>query len=314
MSERRAGVEFRIQGRTLSGRVMVYGDLSLDHGERFLPGAFGVEPRAALNIQHDRSLVVLQADEYVLEDTARALSIRAELPPTSAALALVRRGALRGLSVEFIARRESVDRAGFRVIEAAELMGIGLVDQPSYPSSVAEVRRRPARPIEHRGPRIGMVRGTVPTGRKLDCQCAPGNCDSAVFEVEAFADTPARPRDVLVVVGEYSAAIASRDRGGVRLSVADDGALDYEVDVPSTTRGRELLETFAAVPVFGRPVIDTDASDYVIEDRTAVYTRVELRALTIGPTDAAVGWAALELGTEDGAVRAAIRSPRWVWL
>ena len=27
---------------------------------------------------------------------------------------------------------------------------------------MAEVRRRPARPIEHRGPRIGMVRGTVP--------------------------------------------------------------------------------------------------------------------------------------------------------
>ena len=91
-SERRAGVEFRIQGRTLSGVVMRYGDLSPDHGERFQSGAFGVEPRAALNIQHDRSLVVLEAGDFVLSDSPRSLEIRAELPAESAALTLVKTG------------------------------------------------------------------------------------------------------------------------------------------------------------------------------------------------------------------------------
>ena len=179
---------------------------------------------------------------------------------------------------------------------------------------MAEIRRRLARPIEHRGPRLGMLRGNVPTRLKLDCACAPRDCDAAYFEVGSFEDVPGRERDILGIAGEYSAAIASRDRGGLRLRVGDDGALAFEVDVPATARGRELLETFAAVPVFGRPVIDADASDVTIEDRTAVYTRAEVRAITVGPTDAALGWAALELAADDEAARAAPRAPRWIWL
>ena len=53
--EVRAGLEFRVAGRTLSGRVMTFGDISPEHRERFLPGAFGPAPSAPLNIQHDRS-------------------------------------------------------------------------------------------------------------------------------------------------------------------------------------------------------------------------------------------------------------------
>ena len=312
-NERRAGASFRVSGRTLAGVVMAYGDLSPDYGERFLPGAFGPEPRAPLNVQHDPKMIILGAGEYDLTDSARALSIRAELPAGSAALALVKRRALRGFSVEFIARRESRDRAGFRVIEAAELQGIGLVDEPSYPSSTAEVRRRLARPTEHRGPRLATLRGSVPTGRKTDCQCAPGDCDSAYFEDEAFVEVPGRERDILAVAGEYSQALASRDRGGLRLRVADGGALDYEIDIPDNTRGRALLETLDSVPVYGRPVIDVDASDVTIEDRTARYRRAEVRALTIGPTDAAAGWVALELADGDEDARAA-PPRRWIWL
>ena len=71
-SERRAsGVELRVVGNVLTGVVMRYGSLSLDHGERFQSFAFGVEPRAALNIQHDRSLTVLEAGDFVLSDSPR---------------------------------------------------------------------------------------------------------------------------------------------------------------------------------------------------------------------------------------------------
>ena len=78
--EVRAGAEFRVAGRTLTGRVMTYGDISPEHRERFLPGAFGPAPSAPLNIQHDRNMVVLGAGDYALTDTDRALEIRAELP------------------------------------------------------------------------------------------------------------------------------------------------------------------------------------------------------------------------------------------
>ena len=318
-SERRHGVEFRVSGRTLSGRVMTYGDISPGHRERFLPGAFGPAPRAPLNIQHDSSLVVLEAGDFVLADSTLALSIRAELQPGSAALSLVKRGALNGYSVEFVSRQESRDHSGVRVIEKAELTGVGLVDQPSYPDSKAEVRRRLERSFqiaEHRGTRLATLRGSVPTGRKTDCQCAPGDCDAAFFEDGSLDNVPSRARDILAVVGEYSAAIASRDRGGLRLRVADGGALDYEVDIPDNARGRALMDTLDSVPVYGRPVIDSDASDYVIKDRVATYRKAEVRALTIGPTDAALGWTALELAdNEDGedTTRAA-RARRWIWL
>ena len=55
-------------------------------------------------------------------------------------LALVRAGIIRGLSVEFIADRERLD-AGVRVIEGAQLRGIAVVDQGTYPASVVSAMR-----------------------------------------------------------------------------------------------------------------------------------------------------------------------------
>lgn len=293
-SERRNGGEFRVAGRTLSGTVLRYGDISPGHGERFLPGAFGAAPRANLNLQHDPKTTILEAGEFILADSEQALEIRAELPPESAALSLVRRGALNGFSIEFHARRES-RMAGLRVIERAELTGVALVDQPSYPASKAEVRRRS---VEHRVS-LGRLRGRVPVNRRTDCACAPGSCKSAYFKSTAFRQVPKRQRDILAVIGDYGAAIASRDRGGLRLRLDDDGALDYTIDLPDSNRGRALMDTFETVPVYGRPVINVDASDVVMADGVAIYGRVEVRAITIGATDASVGWAALELVTVD---------------
>ena len=126
-------------GRTLSGRALVYGDVSPDFRERFVPGAFGALAPVALNLQHDRKLVLVEADGLALTDSERALEVRATLPADSAAVLLVKRGALTGFSVEFHAleeRRES----GIRVIERAELTGLALVDRGAYPQSKAEIR------------------------------------------------------------------------------------------------------------------------------------------------------------------------------
>ena len=126
-------------GRTLSGRALVYGDVSPDFRERFMPGAFGSIEPVALNLQHDRNLVLVNADGLALYDSERALEVRASLPPDSAAVQLVRRGALRGFSIEFVSRAERRE-AGVRVIERAELTGLALVDKPAFISSTVELR------------------------------------------------------------------------------------------------------------------------------------------------------------------------------
>ena len=137
--EIRAGLEFRVSGRTLSGTILRYGDIAPGHRERFMPGSLAPIPDVPLNIQHDRALVVLAPGDFVLTDTDRELQIRAELPASSAAIQLVRRGALRGFSLEFNAREERAEN-GIRVIERGELVGVSLVDSPAYPASKAEVR------------------------------------------------------------------------------------------------------------------------------------------------------------------------------
>ena len=286
--ERREGVEFRIAGRTLSGVVLRYGDVSPDYRERFLPGSLSPVPTVQLNIQHDRNMKVLDAGAFILTDTDRELRIRAELPEGSAALSLVRRGALNGYSVEFNARSERRE-AGVRVIERAELVGVGLVDKPSYPDSLAEVRAR-----GDRGGRLFTARGRVAAGKRLDCRCSPGDCTEALFEAGAFDNvTGDQARDVLAVVGEYNAAIGSRNRGGVRFWEGKDGDLEYAIDVPATDRGRALRETMDVADTYGRPVLDVGASTFTREGALARYTDARIRALTIGPTDASLGWDAL---------------------
>ena len=137
--EVRAGLEFRVAGRTLTGTVLRYGTVSPSHRERFVPGAFGATPAAPLNLMHDATIQVLAAGDFVLTDSERALELRAELPASSAALRLVQSGVLNGYSIEFHARGEHRE-AGIRVVERAELVGIGLVGAPSYPDATAEVR------------------------------------------------------------------------------------------------------------------------------------------------------------------------------
>ena len=143
--EHRAGCEFRVSGRTLTGRALVFGDIAPEHRERFEPGAFGADVAApVLNLQHDAGMVILPAGGYVLEDSGHALEVRAELTEGSAALRLVQRGALNGFSVEFNARAERRED-GIRVIERADLVGLALVDHAAYPQSTAEVRARARR-------------------------------------------------------------------------------------------------------------------------------------------------------------------------
>ena len=137
MEPERRYAAFRVAGRTLTGRALVYGDVAPEFRERFVPGAFGEVRTIPINLQHDPAIIVVP--EAVIADGPRELSVRADLPEGSAALALVRRGSLTGFSIEFHALEERRE-AGIRVIERAELTGLALVDKPAYPASGAEVR------------------------------------------------------------------------------------------------------------------------------------------------------------------------------
>ena len=145
--ERRAALgEIRVEGRTISGVVMRYGEVSPTHKERFAPGSLRMADAVHLDLFHDpeRAVAWHPGGGLELSDRGEALELSAELPPIPAAnraLDEIRTGKAAGLSVEFRALKES-RVAGVRVIEEAELSGVGIVARPSYEGARVEARSR----------------------------------------------------------------------------------------------------------------------------------------------------------------------------
>ena len=307
--ERRAGGEVRVSGRTLTGAAMVYGDVSPDFRERFEPGAFGEVRAIDVNLQHDPAVVVARG--ATLTDGPRALSVAATLPDGAGALALVRRRALRGFSVEFRATAERRE-AGVRVIEAATLTGLALVDRPAYPAAGAEVRVRSGR----------TLRSSVPYDRELACECiAQGRLASecvplakfahvAGVEMAAAIDEAFRAAqreelgpDVLAVAKDYSRPLASARRGTLRAADGEAG-LRIEIDLPTGAAGDSVIDASTVAGVIVRPLIDEARSVFVDGPDGRTYTRPHLRALLVGSTDARAGWPEPEIVATPAAVPA----------
>ena len=124
----------------LEGVLMPYGQKASDRQEMFEAGAlYWPEGGVVLREMHDRKQPITRFEPTA---TDAGVEVRVALPDTSRgrdAAELVRNGTLRGLSVEFLAERESY-RGGLRVIHRARLMGAGLVDDPSYSGASVEVR------------------------------------------------------------------------------------------------------------------------------------------------------------------------------
>ena len=136
----------------LLGVALTYGETAqLPFGrERFVTGAFGDLTRAdvMLNLQHDRRVPLARTggSGLILDDNAQRLLIRAELPETRDAddtLTLVRNRVLRGLSIEFLPRKERfvmVDGKITMEIQRAKLTAVSVVDRPAYTKSVLKAR------------------------------------------------------------------------------------------------------------------------------------------------------------------------------
>ena len=296
--------ELRAEGRTLQGEAVVYGDRAVfPWGEETIQaGAFLPIGDVILNRQHQRVVPLARTagGGLTLEDSPEALRIRADLPDVQSAnetLELVRSKILRGLSIEFHATAERAE-GDLRIIEKARLVGVGVVDSGQYPQSLVSARAE-----ERQAGRLRTMRGSIPAKKSLECGCVgAADCREAVFSsgaLDGVLDAEAQ-RDVLAVLGEYANPLGSRKRKSLRFWSDKRGGLEYALDVPDSPRGRELLESMDAADVFGRPVLDLDASEFVIEAGRATYTRAHVRALTLGPTDASRGWTALRRRTGPG--------------
>ena len=135
---------------TLSGVILTYGDEAIisreGRRERFAAASVYLSPSISLNVQHDRSRVLVDrlGDAFAVNDSPDALRVRVELPDTELgreAAADVRDGRLGGWSSEFRALEEN-DVGGVRVVTSAVLEGIGLVGSPAYKNSSVEIRKR----------------------------------------------------------------------------------------------------------------------------------------------------------------------------
>ena len=139
--ELRADASRQSPGR-LAGVLLTYGEQAADRPERFLPGALHwPDAGVMLREQHNRAAPIVR---FVPTEHRGAILINAQLPDTSRgrdAAVGVREGVYGGLSVEFLAERESWT-GNLREIARALLTGAGLVDDASYDGSTVEVRHR----------------------------------------------------------------------------------------------------------------------------------------------------------------------------
>ena len=305
-----APLEVRVDGRTLTGPAMLYGERARDRAERFEPGALELLEPVTLNLQHDpeRRIASTEDGSLRLDHDDKALTISTQLRVGSAELELVRRGALTGLSVEFHPIRERQEN-GLRVIERAALPAIGLVDRGSYRTTV-ELRRSLALVTEPRAWSGFALSSWVPSRRRLDCECS-GDSDCHFAELDedgleaAFDDAFADDSTVIATFGDYKTPVASVPSGTLRRA----GATQFAVDLPDDPVGRAVIAAHESAGVVVRPFLDAVESEAQQIGETMVYTKMKIRAFVISSTDRRNGWPTPEI---TGPERSARRFRRWL--
>ena len=241
MIERRFGAELRAEGsgRRIAGRVLTYGETArLPFGsERWEAGAVREAPGGAiLNLHHrrDRPLARTGGGGLTLEDGPEALRMVADLPFTrdgDDALALVRAGVLRGLSVEFAPTAER-NESGVRVIEGATVFGVGLVDRPAYPSSLPEVRQAGS---GLRGAwRYDRTITVAATGKRRKVRIREGAFSHSLED---------QAREITAQIGTSPAGtVGSRKAGSLKLTDDEEALVAEVAALPDIRAVRDFIE------------------------------------------------------------------------
>ena len=308
MSEHSTPLECRVSGRTLTGEAVRYGLLNqraapgiAARSERFEAGAIEPMHPVVLNLQHDPERRIAGTDDGTLRllDGPDALRIEADLRPNSAELDLVRRGALRGLSVEFFAIAERREADGVRVLTRAGLPAVALVDIGSHDTTIELRRAAESLHLEVRARMGRSMRAYIPSGKsrgkgpRLRCECSGPSAKWAEFVDEplkaAFDQAfDTAEREVVATWANYSQPLASKGRGTLRRT----GPTEVTIDLPDDTYGRAALGAHESTGVVVRPYLDPVESVGEQVGETMHYSKVSIRAFVVSSTDAREGWPA----------------------
>ena len=309
-------LELRAEGRRLEGTILKYGEISPSHRERFLPGAFSLDPGTTrwLDYRHDRTRILAHTEGggLTLRDSPEALLLEAELPAlplSERALGEIASGALQGLSIEFHAESESRE-GNIRVVEKADLAGIGLVPSPSFPASRVETRA------------AGTLSTSIPWNHSLACECygrgQSGETGKGMTSTIEFEEGSLEiPDDLVAIWKSFAAPLASTRKGTLRIGSGAAG-LSIELDIPSTSWGDDIVAASRGVEIYARPVFDAseiEATEIVRNGETiARLSRVPVRAILVGPTPNSDGWPEVDITPSEDRRIPFSRRDRYAWL
>ena len=314
MTERWTGkTELRLEGRKLTGTVMRYGDVSPTHRERFEQGSLRMAAAVPLNLFHDaeRAIAWMPGGGLELVDGEAALELAAELPPipaTDRALAEIRAGRTTGLSVEFHAMKERRD-GEVRVIESAELRGVGLVGKPSYEQSRVEARARKGAVANP------WIKAQWQARKEGACECQGPDCKTVSFAPGAFTEALASDREMLALAGS-NRPLASRSKGTLAIRETDTGDIEVGIDRLSadTDIGRDLAGQAKATRVVARPWVDVAESEFTEEGTHRTFTKAALKGVIVKATVADDGWNEVVLEGDGKAKRSREQRRTRLWL
>ena len=273
--------ELRARARRLTGSVIVYGDEAEIPGigrERFSAFAFDRYLRhgrgTRLNVMHEPDLIVASTrrGDLTLHDGPGELRMVAELPAGDvydSVLALVGDDLTRGLSVEFVALEERRTN-GTRVVTQAALPGLAIVDEPAFPASGVELRRRgrglsgefryntPKVVSDRRTRRKVRVRSGAFSWQLEEFNRLQDELNTSIAEaIEGGAADAVRDqaREIQLLAGRsYDAPLASLLMGTLKLEDTPE-ALRFEMDtLPATSYAADL-----------RAGMDARSADYGVD-------------------------------------------------
>ena len=215
----------------------------------------------------------------------------------------------RGSQSSFDAESESRD-GEIRVVEKADLAGIGLVPSPSFPASRVETRA------------AGTLSTSIPWNHSLACECygrgQSGETGKGMTSTIEFEEGSLEiPDDLVAIWKNFAAPLASTRKGTLRIGQGR-GGLSIELDIPSTSWGEDIVAASAGVEIYARPVFDAseiEATEVVRNGETiARLSRVPVRAILVGPTPNSRGWPEVDITpSEDRQIPFSLRD-RYAWL
>ena len=151
--------------------------------------------------------------------------------------------------------------------------------------------------LENRQDRAGSASGSIPYNQDLSCECLQNaDCSNVEFQRIEIADDD----EIVATIRGFENAFASTRDGSLVLTQAEDGLeIGLSASAFETESGQTLLEQAErGIPIFARPIVDEDLSEFDDVDGVRVFSLARIRALIIktiaGDSRYREGWTPLE--------------------